>query len=106
MKRNIKLKSRILESFGSQRYFAEVAGTTEQRMCRIVTGRSLPKANEKRLWAKKLKSTEEEIEEKQYSSNRKEVSHKSRNNATNISFVSRKPKTRKTFALYSVKILC
>jgi len=61
MKRNIKLKSRILEIFGSQRYFAEVAGTTEQRMCRIVTGRSLPKANEKRLWAKKLKSTEEEI---------------------------------------------
>ena len=51
---NKRLKARIIEGFGTQSDFAEVARTHESVVSRVVRGRQRLSEDSQRLWAKLL----------------------------------------------------
>ena len=58
---NLKLKIRIIEVFGSQTKFANAVGMTEQKVSRIITGRTPINEEEKIEFALTLNSKVEDI---------------------------------------------
>jgi DNA-binding transcriptional regulator YdaS (Cro superfamily) len=54
-KKQLLLKAKIIERFGSQADFAEVVGLDESLVSRIVCGRRLLRREQWRTWAKALK---------------------------------------------------
>ena len=58
---NRPLKARIIECFGNQVDFARLIGVSEERLSRIIHGRTVPRELEKELIAKKLGTSLTEI---------------------------------------------
>ena len=61
MKVNFDLKRRIMEKFGTQRRFAEVAGYHESHLSDVIRFREEPSDETKEKWAALLDSTVEEL---------------------------------------------
>lgn len=51
---NLKLKSRIIERFGSQANFAQAVGADEPTVSRVVNGRKILNPEKLKQWAAKL----------------------------------------------------
>ena len=58
---NMRLKIMILQKFQTQINFANEIGVTEQKVCRVVTGREKLEDTEKVYWVKALECKVEEI---------------------------------------------
>lgn len=61
MRKNYKLKAKIILDFGSQALFAKVLGVSEDRISRLIHGRSIPKDEEKTEICKLLGSNPQEL---------------------------------------------
>lgn len=59
--KNLFLKARIIERFGTQTDFAKILGLSEDRLSKYIHGRLLPKEEERQLIAKKLECPESEV---------------------------------------------
>jgi hypothetical protein len=58
---NRELKAKIVLTFGSQIRFAEAVGSHENRVSKVITGRSRPTDHERQTWAKALKANPESL---------------------------------------------
>ena len=58
---NVPLKVAIIETFRTQRAFAEALGVTEETVSRAVSGRKKLSIAQQRLWARFLGTTPESI---------------------------------------------
>ena len=61
MSPNRKLKSKIVEQYGTQSDFAQALGADDSRISRVVCGRRIIPSEEQKRWAEKLGTTPEEL---------------------------------------------
>jgi transcriptional regulator with XRE-family HTH domain len=59
--KNLVLKARIIERFGTQTDFARLLGMSEDRLSKLIHGRLKPREDERKTIARKLGAAPEEL---------------------------------------------